>query len=231
MNSNDSAPSQSPKKNSTDPVNKQPPEPTKPPKTHPLSSPQEPTRAYPTDPSRTYSSDPSQYAYPPDKPPSEEPSKIYTTESLDTARIATNDMKASTNQSQKGRGTFEDRNQQTSHNKTNQNKVNDFYTYTISNKEPLITYILLILGLLILLFAHHLLGGLIIGMVAGYYFSSTIISNIRNLGQLMKGQDQVRYIVLASVLLGFFIAIPGIFIGAITVATFKQIMAGPYIGD
>jgi hypothetical protein len=71
-----------------------------------------------------------------------------------------------------------------------------------------------------------MLGGLLIGMVAGYYFSSEIIYYIRNIGQIIGGQDQLRYVVLTALLLGLFIAAPGIFIGAAIVATFKQVMFG-----
>jgi hypothetical protein len=91
----------------------------------------------------------------------------------------------------------------------------------------MIVYILLALGLLILLFVNNLLGGLMIGMVSGYYFAEEIVYYVRNLGQIVKGQDHLRYVISAAVLLGLFIAAPGIFIGAIIVATFKQVMAGP----
>lgn len=153
--------------------------------------------------------------------------KNYTTEPLDTARIASDKMRSSENQAQKEKEAFKGKNQQTWGNKDNSGKTENFYTYTMSNKEHIITYILLILGLITLLFFSNLLGGLILGMVAGFYFASDIVYYIRNLGQVIGGQDHLRYIVLTSILLGLFIAVPGIFIGAIIVATFKQVMAGP----
>jgi hypothetical protein len=206
------------------PADKQPDEESSAPKSPPLSSPQEPTRAYPTDPARTYSSDPSQYAYPPNKPAPEEGSKIYTTEPLDTARIAGEERRSAETQDQKRREAFQDQTQQTSH---TTNQTGNFYQYMASHREQTITYILLILGLILLLFANSLLGGLILGMVAGYYFSADIISYLRHFGQIAGNQGHLRYAVLAAVLLGLFIAAPGIFIGAIIVATFKQVMAGP----
>jgi hypothetical protein len=222
MNTNDS--SQNSKQPAQNPE-KKPNEPT-PPKTEPISSPNEPTRAYPADPSRTFSSDPSQYAYPPNKPVSEEPTKVYTTEPLDTARIASEDRRSVESQAQreKEKEAFEAKNRKTAE---SSNIKGDFYHYMASNREQTITYVLLILGLLLILFANGLLGGLIIGMVTGYYFAPEIIYYIRNLSQLVGGQDQHRYIVLAALALGLFIAAPGIFIGAIIVATFKQVMAGP----
>jgi hypothetical protein len=103
----------------------------------------------------------------------------------------------------------------------------DFYNYMTTQREQILTYILLALGLIIMLFASNLIGGLIIGMVAGYYFAPEIISFLRNLNLIVIGQDQLRYIVLAALALGFFIEAPGIFIGALIVASFKQVMIGP----
>lgn len=225
MNTNDSKPSNNSNQSSKDPSEKRSDQP-KPPITPPLSSPEESTRAYPSETSsRTYSSDPSHYAYP-NKPASEEPSKVYTTEPLDTARI-TREEKKDENQAQKEQEKFEDQTRQTSRNMGGTNSTGNFYLYAASNKEQIITYIVLILGLLILLFVNNLLGGLMIGMVTGYYFSSEIIYYIRNLSQIAGGQKQLRYVVLTALLLGLFIAAPGIFIGAAIVAAFKQVMAGP----
>ncbi len=199
----------------------------------PLSSPNEPTSAYPSDPSRNYSSDPSQYSYP-QKPAPVEPSKVYTTEPLDTARIAGDEMRSSERLSQKERegqkayqGAHEEKTRETFGTKGDSKKIDELYHYASSNKEQTITYILLIFGLLFMLFFNNLLGGLMIGMVAGYYFSSEIIYYIRNIGQTIGGQDQLRYVVLTVLLLGLFIAAPGIFIGAAIVAAFKQIFLGP----
>lgn len=227
MNTNDSKPPRNSKGTSNNSNGKKPIEPT-PPQTPPLSSPEEPTRAYPTDPSRTYSSDPSQYSSPPGRTPPVEPagpSKIYTTEPLDTARIESEEVRGSSEQARKERP-FEEK-RQTTNSAGGPEKRGDFYSYATSNKEQTITYILLILGLLILLFINALFGGLMLGMVAGYYFSSEIIHYIRNIGQVVEGPDQPRYIVLAALLLGLLILAPGIFIGAIIIATFKQVMAGP----
>lgn len=157
----------------------------------------------------------------PSKKPSEEhsseSSKIYTNEPLDTARIP-DDKTKQEGYSQK------DRNNQRTQRET---KIDDLYTYAKSNKEQTIAYILLALGLILLLLFNNLLGGLIIGMVAGYYFAPEIIHYLRNIGQVIGGQDQLRYVILTALLLAFFITAPGIFIGAIIVAVFRQVMQGP----
>ena len=103
--------------------------------------------------------------------------------------------------------------------------MNDLYDYTKYSKEQTITYILLILGLIILFF-NNLLGGLILGMVAGYYFAPEIVNYIRHSGEMLAGQNQLRYVILITILLGFLISAPGIFIGAAIVTLFKQALTG-----
>lgn len=231
MNTNNSKSSKDPRQASQKPSEKQAKEPS-PLTTPPLSSPNEPTRAYPADSSRNFSSDPSQYAYS-QKNSSNEPSKVYTTEPLDTARISGDEKKSSINFSQK-EGEYQKVNQEETEDKTDKshrinrdsNKINELYGYATSNKEQTITYILLIIGLFSLLFFNYMLGGLIIGMVAGYYFASEIVYAIRNISHILGDQNQLRSIVLAGLLLGLFIAAPGIFIGAAIVTAFKQVMFG-----
>lgn len=106
----------------------------------------------------------------------------------------------------------------------NSKQVDDMYRYAVSNKEKTTTYILLVLGLLILLFINDVLGGLIIGLVAGYYFSNEIVAYIRGLPQFFEGQDQVRYAVLGALIIGLLIEAPGILIGAAVIAAFRYII-------
>jgi hypothetical protein len=214
MNTNDPKSSQDPNELSKKSPDKSSEGPSLP-ITPPLASPNEPKRTYPN------GSSPS------------EPSKVYTTEPLDTARIPGDEMKTSGSYSQKNREgqktrqeTFEDRTRDSFRNFRDSKKIEELYDYAQTNKEQTIAYILLALGLLFLLFFNNMLGGLLIGMVAGYYFSSEIFYYIRNIGQIIGGQDQLRYVVLTALLLGLFIAAPGIFIGAAIVATFKQVMFG-----
>lgn len=102
-------------------------------------------------------------------------------------------------------------------------KESELYTYVASNKEQTITYTLLALGI-IFLFINSLLGGLIVGGIAGYYFSESVVYYIRNLNKLYDGNDQLRYIVLTGLIIGLIIAAPGIFIGAVVVAVFKEVL-------
>ncbi|MBA3722484.1 MAG: hypothetical protein H0W88_08795 [Parachlamydiaceae bacterium] len=97
------------------------------------------------------------------------------------------------------------------------------FHYAQSNKEQSITYILLALGV-ILIFLTPFVGGLILGAIAGYHFAQQIFFYLSHLNQIIDGQDQLRYIVLTAVLIGLFIAAPGIFIGAIISAIFTQLI-------
>lgn len=119
------------------------------------------------------------------------------------------------------------RESESSEKKQDSKTTKDFFKYAQMNKDQTITYLLLILGLIFLLFFNNLLGGLIIGMVAGYYFAEDIVDYLRNLGKIIGGQEKIHYVVLTALLLGLFIAAPGIFIGAIVVAAFKQILQNP----
>lgn len=163
----------------------------------------------------------------PNKPPSEEPSKLFLDEPVHS--IPLNDERKNSIENNED---IKEKMKETSEKNSRQtinfsNLKGDIENYMKTNREQIIIYILLALGLSLLLFASSLLGALIIGMVAGYYFASEIIYFIRNLGQIMGGQDQLHYVVLATIALGLFIQAPGIFIGAIIVATFKQVLTGP----
>lgn len=100
-------------------------------------------------------------------------------------------------------------------------KEEDFMNYAKDNKESLATYALLIVGLLSLLFSN-LVGGIIIGAVAGYYFSLEITSFLRGIKNFFSGQDRLRSLSFIALLVALLFASPGIFIGAAIVAAVKQ---------
>ncbi len=150
----------------------------------------------------TYSSDPSDYSY--------------------GNKVSPNEPSPSNN-SQSNRK----ENMKTDRDFRESNRTDDFYHYVKSNKQQTITYILLALGLLSLLIFDPLFGGLVIGMVAGYYFASEIVHYFRNFNQIFSGNNRIRSVVLGALLLGFFIAAPGIFIGAAIVALFRHVVQGP----
>lgn len=163
------------------------------------------------------------------KPPSSESPQGSTGETQDKWKNATtsNEYKPHENREEPKKDhhdeSMEDKVRDTFRNMRDSKKVDELYNYAQNNKEQTVIYVLLIVGLLVLFF-NNMLGGLIVGMVAGYYFAPEIIYYIRNLGQIVSGQDQVRYVTLTALLLGLFISAPGIFIGAAIVAAFKQVI-------
>lgn len=102
---------------------------------------------------------------------------------------------------------------------------NERFDFNEYSKEQIITYILLILGVLFL-FIQPLLGGFLIGMVAGYYFTDDIIYYLRHIGSILNGHDHLRYVTLTGLLVSLFITAPGIFVGAAIVAALKQVIQG-----
>jgi hypothetical protein len=167
----------------------------------------------------TFSSNPSDYSYG-TKVPSSDGQEGWASGQKDSARVNKNGNKGES----MNKNPFNDNK---SENSPGSKGPEDLYHYAKSNKEQTITYILLVLGLLAMLLFDTLFGGLIIGMVAGYYFSHEIINYLRNFNQIFSEGNRLRSVVLAALLLAFFVAAPGVFIGAGIVALFKQVVQGP----
>jgi membrane-bound ClpP family serine protease len=91
-------------------------------------------------------------------------------------------------------------------------KIDSLYKYAQDNTRDTVAYILLILGI-ILLFFKHLWGGALIGIIVGIYLYDEIMAIVQNLNGFIEEQGMVRSLVLAGVVLGFFISAPMIFIG------------------
>lgn len=88
-----------------------------------------------------------------------------------------------------------------------------FYEYAQNNLRDIIAYVLLVLGI-ILLFFVPIVGGLLIGLISGLYFSKEIITLMKELEDLVETQGLGRSIVLGTVILALFISAPAIFVGA-----------------
>ena len=104
-------------------------------------------------------------------------------------------------------------------------KIEDLFSYAKSNTRDTITYVLMILGILMIFFEPFYGGGLI-GIIAGIYFSKEIMEPLRDLEAFIDDQGMVRSLILGGVLLGFFL-IGGypIFIGAAVAIGLKQVIA------
>lgn len=102
-------------------------------------------------------------------------------------------------------------------------RLEGIYKYAQTNPRDMIAYVLMVFGI-ILLFFQHLYGGLIIGIVFGIYFSKEIGYLIRHYEDFIEEQGLVRSLILAGVLLAFFIAAPGIYIGAAIVVALRHVL-------
>ena len=166
--------------------------------------------------------------YPPKEPeqssqfptaPSLPSDETYANESIDTTEI---NKSSETDRSEPPLGSNQNKenfNEKIGNSSSSKN-TDPLYNFAHSNREKIITYSLLVLGLLCMLFISDIIGELIIGLVGGYYFGSEIVNYIRNISEAFG--DQLKYVVLAAVLLALFIAAPGIFVGAVIMAAIKQ---------
>lgn len=102
-------------------------------------------------------------------------------------------------------------------------KMTNIGSFATSNTRDSIAYVILIIGI-ILLFFHAFYGGLLIGIISGFYFSSELIAFIKSANQLIDEQGIVRSLIAGGVLLAFLISAPAIFIGMIIAIAIRQIL-------
>ena len=92
-------------------------------------------------------------------------------------------------------------------------KIEGIYNYASNNTRDTIAYILMIVGI-VLLFSHPFYGGLIVGLIFGYYFSNELYNIVKSANDLIEQHGMVRSLILGGLLLALFVAEPAIFIGA-----------------
>lgn len=108
-------------------------------------------------------------------------------------------------------------------------KIEELYKYAKSNTGDTIAYVAMILGILILFF-EPFYGGLLIGFIAGLYFSDEIARPLRSIEESIEELGMVRSLIFGGLLLGLFIEAPMIFIGLAIAVGLKQLIA-PHSGD
>ena len=105
----------------------------------------------------------------------------------------------------------------------------DLANYFKNHARETISYILLLLGIL-LLFTEPVYGGLIVGIIAGVYFGEEFINYIKTWKTSIKSESQyaelARHLIFAGVTLAFFICAPAIFLGAAISIGIKQLFIG-----
>lgn len=102
-------------------------------------------------------------------------------------------------------------------------KFDDIYNFAKTNTADTIAYIVLFIGIVLWIF-QYFLGGLLIGLVAGFYFGEILILWAKNLRDYVEYEGVIRSLILIGVLLGLIIAAPSIFIGAIAAIGVRYII-------
>lgn len=99
-------------------------------------------------------------------------------------------------------------------------KIDGLFQYVNSNTKDTIAYIVLILGI-ILVFFYSFWGGLLVGLVAGMYFSEEINYLVKHINEIIEHQGMVRSLILGGTLLALFILAPSVFVGAAIAVAIK----------
>lgn len=102
-------------------------------------------------------------------------------------------------------------------------KLGDIVNYATANTRDTISYVILIIGI-VMLFFQPLYGGTLIGIIAGFYFSSEAIALFQNLNALIDEQGIVKCLIGGGLLVGLFICAPAIFVGFLVAVAIRQIL-------
>lgn len=99
-------------------------------------------------------------------------------------------------------------------------KFESVLNYAKTHTQETVAYILIAIGLIWMIF-NHFYGGILVGLVVGFYFSKEILHVIRSFNQFQEEQGTARTVILGLTLLALFLLAPGIFIGAAIMAGLK----------
>ena len=102
------------------------------------------------------------------------------------------------------------------------NPTEDIIDYLRHHSRETITYVLLILGI-ILLFFDAIYGGVLVGIVTGIYFGDEIIVYLANWKIALDTHGIARNLIIAGVTIAFFISAPAIFLGMALSIGIKQL--------
>lgn len=105
----------------------------------------------------------------------------------------------------------------------NSDKVDTLINYAKTHTPDTIAYILLVIGI-VWLFFNSFYGGLLVGLVAGFYFSQEILRIISSLDQIVEEHGLAKNLIFAGTALALFILAPGIFIGAAIMVGIKYLL-------
>lgn len=95
--------------------------------------------------------------------------------------------------------------------KKNKN-VNEIINYAQNNTQDTIAYVLLLFGV-IWMFFQGFYGGVLVGLIVGFYFFKELIQFVRGLNHYIEEQGLAKSIILGGGLFALFVMAPGIFVG------------------
>lgn len=122
-----------------------------------------------------------------------------------------------------GTESFQDKFKNTLQGLKSNEKLENLVGYATANTRDTISYVLLIIGI-ILMFFHSFYGGALIGLIAGFYFSSEIMAIIKHGNDLVEEQGIVKSLIAGGLVLALFISAPAIFVGAALAVAIRQIL-------
>jgi len=105
------------------------------------------------------------------------------------------------------------------------NSSSDLLNYFKVHMRETITYILLVLGI-VLLFFDQLYGGILVGLIAGIFFGDEIVSYIKSWASASDSKKVARNLIVAGIAFALFISAPAIFLGAAIAIAVKQLFVG-----
>lgn len=91
-------------------------------------------------------------------------------------------------------------------------KIEKIYKFARTNTMDTIAYVILFLGIVVL-FINALVGGLMIGIVGGFYFAREMLKRLYGINEFVEEEGLIRSLILGGVLLGLAIKAFWIFVG------------------
>lgn len=126
-------------------------------------------------------------------------------------------------QKQEGQQSFQEKFQSTMKNLRSNEKLESLVGHATANSRDTLSYVVLIIGI-ILLFFHAFYAGVLIGLIAGFYFSSEILAVLKNFNAFVEEQGIVKSLIAGGLLLALFVSAPGIFVGIAVAVAARQIL-------
>jgi hypothetical protein len=100
-----------------------------------------------------------------------------------------------------------------------------FFQFLMNNKWDAFAYLVLFVGLILSIF-ERLIGGLIVGVILGLYFSQATKTALHGFKEYLTNEGIFRGFILVIGVIALFIASPGLCIGTLFGAFIR-----PYLGN